>query len=150
MYTDRIQKSVKQAASQPAVQDNERASSVKTRPDKDAEEKDIMFIGADAAREIDVKLMIDWHYSLDQLMEMAGLAVAQTGKWSIIYCYLVITALKGSVYKCHPPEKGKRVLVACGPGNNGKYFAFAVDQSELTRSRWRWLCCCASSQIVRI
>ena len=24
------------------------------------------------------------------------------------------------VYRVHPPSKGGRVLVACGPGNNGK------------------------------
>lgn len=23
------------------------------------------------------------------------------------------------VYRVHPPSKGKRILVACGPGNNG-------------------------------
>lgn len=40
-------------------------------------------------------------YSIDQLMELAGLSVSQ------------------AVYKLHPPSKGPRVLVACGPGNNG-------------------------------
>lgn len=41
-------------------------------------------------------------FSIDQLMELAGLAVAQ------------------AVYRVHPPPKGNRILVVCGPGNNGK------------------------------
>ncbi|OJJ48304.1 hypothetical protein ASPZODRAFT_14450 [Penicilliopsis zonata CBS 506.65] len=40
-------------------------------------------------------------WSLDQLMELAGLSVSQ------------------AVYRVHPPSKGKNVLVVCGPGNNG-------------------------------
>lgn len=43
-------------------------------------------------------------YSLDQLMELAGLAVAQ------------------AVHKLFPPAPSgthHKVLVACGPGNNG-------------------------------
>lgn len=40
-------------------------------------------------------------FSIDQLMELAGLSVSQV------------------VYRVHPPTKGNRVLVACGPGNNG-------------------------------
>jgi NAD(P)H-hydrate epimerase len=40
-------------------------------------------------------------FSLDQLMELAGLSVAQ------------------AVYKTHPPSSGPRILLACGPGNNG-------------------------------
>ncbi|KAK5012507.1 hypothetical protein LTR16_003716 [Cryomyces antarcticus] len=40
-------------------------------------------------------------FSIDQLMELAGLSVSQ------------------AVFKLHPPSKGGRVLVACGPGNNG-------------------------------
>ncbi|KAF2015646.1 YjeF N-terminal domain-like protein [Aaosphaeria arxii CBS 175.79] len=40
-------------------------------------------------------------FSIDQLMELAGLSVSQ------------------AVFKLQPLSKGKRVLVACGPGNNG-------------------------------
>ncbi|KAL6813234.1 YjeF N-terminal domain-containing protein [Trichoderma sp. SZMC 28013] len=40
-------------------------------------------------------------FSIDQLMELAGLAVSQ------------------AVYRVQPLEKGPRILVACGPGNNG-------------------------------
>lgn len=34
-------------------------------------------------------------------MELAGLSVSQ------------------AVFKVHPPTRGRRILVACGPGNNG-------------------------------
>ncbi|KAF7712247.1 NAD(P)H-hydrate epimerase [Penicillium ucsense] len=40
-------------------------------------------------------------WSLDQLMELAGLSVSQ------------------AVWKMQPLSQGKRVLVVCGPGNNG-------------------------------
>lgn len=42
-------------------------------------------------------------FSIDQLMELAGLAVAQ------------------AVYRVHPPATGGKVLVICGPGNNGMF-----------------------------
>jgi len=40
-------------------------------------------------------------FSLDQLMELAGLSVSQC------------------LYAMHPPARGTRILIACGPGNNG-------------------------------
>jgi len=40
-------------------------------------------------------------FSLDQLMELAGLSVSQ------------------AVYRIHPLSAGKSILVVCGPGNNG-------------------------------
>ncbi|KAJ5689441.1 hypothetical protein N7462_003833 [Penicillium macrosclerotiorum] len=40
-------------------------------------------------------------WSLDQLMELAGLSVSQ------------------AVWRMHPLKNGKNVLVVCGPGNNG-------------------------------
>ncbi|KAF6821122.1 ai-bp family protein [Colletotrichum plurivorum] len=40
-------------------------------------------------------------FSLDQLMELAGLSVSQ------------------AVFRVHPLSKGLNILVACGPGNNG-------------------------------
>ncbi|CEJ60259.1 Putative AI-BP family protein [Penicillium brasilianum] len=40
-------------------------------------------------------------WSLDQLMELAGLSVSQ------------------AVWRMHPLSKGKNILVVCGPGNNG-------------------------------
>ncbi|KAK6542601.1 hypothetical protein TWF694_006545 [Orbilia ellipsospora] len=58
-------------------------------------------IGAKAAFELDQELMSTGGFTLDQLMELAGLSVAH------------------AVYKVHPPSKGDRILVFCGPGNNG-------------------------------
>ncbi|KAF8463837.1 AI-BP family protein [Kalaharituber pfeilii] len=59
-------------------------------------------ISAKAATALDQELMSpEGGFSIDQLMELAGLSVSQ------------------AVYKVHPPEKGKKVLVICGPGNNG-------------------------------
>lgn len=40
-------------------------------------------------------------FSIDQLMELAGLSVSQV------------------LWQLHSPQKGNRILVACGPGNNG-------------------------------
>ncbi|KAL9948677.1 hypothetical protein D7B24_000635 [Verticillium nonalfalfae] len=58
-------------------------------------------LGAKAAAALDKDLMSAGAFSLDQLMELAGLSVSQ------------------AVYKVHPPSKGRNILVACGPGNNG-------------------------------
>lgn len=60
-------------------------------------------------------------FSLDQLMELAGLSVSQAGELDIHDEVLGVRLLISSgVYQVHPPEKGKRVLIAVGPGNNGK------------------------------
>ncbi|KAI1408270.1 YjeF N-terminal domain-like protein [Hypoxylon sp. FL1857] len=58
-------------------------------------------LSAKAAAALDKELMSTGAFSIDQLMELAGLSVSQV------------------VYRVHPPNKGDRVLVACGPGNNG-------------------------------
>ena len=58
-------------------------------------------ISAANATALDKDLMSVGAFSLDQLMELAGLSVSQ------------------AVYKVHPPSQGKKVLVVCGPGNNG-------------------------------
>ncbi|KAL4964912.1 NADHX epimerase [Aspergillus stella-maris] len=58
-------------------------------------------ISSKDAASLDEDLMGVGGFSLDQLMELAGLSVAQ------------------AVYRAHPPSKGKDVLVICGPGNNG-------------------------------
>ncbi|KAG7103784.1 hypothetical protein HYQ46_001449 [Verticillium longisporum] len=58
-------------------------------------------LGAKAAAALDKDLMSAGAFSIDQLMELAGLSVSQ------------------AVYKVHPPSKGRNILVACGPGNNG-------------------------------
>ncbi|KAL8296057.1 hypothetical protein RB597_008956 [Gaeumannomyces tritici] len=58
-------------------------------------------LSARAATALDQELMSTCAFSLDQLMELAGLSVSQ------------------AVFRVHPPSKGRRVLIACGPGNNG-------------------------------
>ncbi|KAF3014205.1 hypothetical protein E8E14_007552 [Neopestalotiopsis sp. 37M] len=58
-------------------------------------------LSAKAAAALDKELMSTGAFSIDQLMELAGLSVSQV------------------VYRVHPLTKGSRVLVACGPGNNG-------------------------------
>ncbi|KAI0172586.1 YjeF N-terminal domain-like protein [Hypoxylon sp. FL1284] len=58
-------------------------------------------LSAKAAAALDKELMSTGAFSIDQLMELAGLSVSQV------------------VYRVHPPNKGNRILVACGPGNNG-------------------------------
>lgn len=58
-------------------------------------------IGPKAAAALDEELMSTGAFSIDQLMELAGLAVSQT------------------LYLLSPPSKSQNVLVACGPGNNG-------------------------------
>ncbi|KAF7546867.1 hypothetical protein G7Z17_g8126 [Cylindrodendrum hubeiense] len=61
----------------------------------------IKTLGAKAAAALDLELMSTGAFSIDQLMELAGLSVSQ------------------AVYRFQPPSQGRRVLVACGPGNNG-------------------------------
>jgi len=58
-------------------------------------------LSAKSAVALDKELMSTGAFSIDQLMELAGLSVSQ------------------AVYRLHPPSKGKNVLIACGPGNNG-------------------------------
>ncbi|KZF23038.1 meiotically up-regulated gene 182 protein [Xylona heveae TC161] len=58
-------------------------------------------LSAKNASELDKDLMSSGAFSIDQLMELAGLSVSQV------------------VYHLQPLSKGNRILVACGPGNNG-------------------------------
>ncbi len=60
-------------------------------------------LSASAAAALDAELMSPdgVAFSLDQLMELAGLAVAT------------------AVHAVYPPSTHRRVLVVCGPGNNG-------------------------------
>lgn len=56
-------------------------------------------------------------FSIDQLMELAGLSVSQAGM-SPDPSLRTITDT-GPVYRVHPISRGPRILVAVGPGNNG-------------------------------
>ncbi|KAF2492724.1 meiotically up-regulated gene 182 protein [Lophium mytilinum] len=58
-------------------------------------------LSAKSAAALDKELMSSGAFSIDQLMELAGLSVSQ------------------AVFKLQPLNQGKRILVACGPGNNG-------------------------------
>lgn len=61
----------------------------------------ISYLSAQSAKGIDVALMgEEIGYSVDQLMELAGLSVAE-------------------MIKCHYGDEKQKVLVVSGPGNNG-------------------------------
>ena len=61
----------------------------------------IPFINAEISQKIDQELMGNYSYSIDQLMEIAGLTVAKVVNQEFV---------KGKTCK---------ILTLCGPGNNG-------------------------------
>ena len=62
----------------------------------------LQYLSAAEAADIDKQLMSDeYGFTLDQLMELAGLSCAS------------------AIHRCYPPEQYPTVLVAVGPGNNG-------------------------------
>ena len=64
----------------------------------------LKFLGQEEAQAIDIELFNDYAFSVDQLMELAGLSCAH------------------AVYRAYPLthyEPNGNVLVICGPGNNG-------------------------------
>ena len=63
------------------------------------------YVGQEDAQKIDLELFNEYHFSLDQLMELAGLSVAE----AVATCYS-----KEKLSRERP-----RVLIVCGPGNNG-------------------------------
>eukprot|EP00428_Durinskia_dybowskii_P071728 CAMPEP_0170401326 /NCGR_PEP_ID=MMETSP0117_2-20130122/24965_1 /TAXON_ID=400756 /ORGANISM="Durinskia baltica, Strain CSIRO CS-38" /LENGTH=290 /DNA_ID=CAMNT_0010658121 /DNA_START=67 /DNA_END=939 /DNA_ORIENTATION=- len=67
--------------------------------------KSISYLNAEQSKLVDERLMVIPGFSIDQLMELAGYSVAAS---SMSY----FTQLSGC-------EAGKKVLVLCGPGNNG-------------------------------
>lgn len=78
-------------------------------------------LGPQKAAELDKELMSEeGGFSIDQLMELAGLSVSQAGElgWTHPRGYNAETWL---VYKVHPPSQGRNILVAAGPGNNGAW-----------------------------
>mmetsp|Transcript_22486 Transcript_22486/g.32832 ORF Transcript_22486/g.32832 Transcript_22486/m.32832 type:complete len:450 (-) Transcript_22486:241-1590(-) len=63
----------------------------------------LSYLDASQAKDIDVQLMSSPGFSIDQLMELAGLSVAAATRDFIV----------------KNTGKKKRVLIVCGPGNNG-------------------------------
>lgn len=63
----------------------------------------VKYLGQEEAINIDVELFNEYKYSVDQLMELAGLSCAT------------------AIAKSYSPEQltNKQILVCCGPGNNG-------------------------------
>eukprot|EP00533_Pseudo-nitzschia_delicatissima_P014981 CAMPEP_0197276318 /NCGR_PEP_ID=MMETSP1432-20130617/15166_1 /TAXON_ID=44447 /ORGANISM="Pseudo-nitzschia delicatissima, Strain UNC1205" /LENGTH=329 /DNA_ID=CAMNT_0042742345 /DNA_START=418 /DNA_END=1407 /DNA_ORIENTATION=+ len=59
------------------------------------------YLNAIDAAALDEELMSTPGFSLEQLMELAGLAVAE------------------AIYQGVPPSKARKILLVCGPGNNG-------------------------------
>lgn len=92
------------------------------------------------AIKIDQELFSEYAYSVDQLMELAGLSVA--------------TAVAKS-YPRGPMPKGGTVLVCCGPGNNGgdglvcaRHLKLFVSVRRATHSSsWQTLCAIVVARI---
>ena len=65
----------------------------------------IRSLGQQEARSLDEELFTEYKFSVDQLMEIAGLSVAEV------------------IVDCYPPgylgKEAPTVLFCCGPGNNG-------------------------------
>ncbi|XP_067640533.1 NAD(P)H-hydrate epimerase isoform X1 [Eurosta solidaginis] len=63
--------------------------------------KTMKYLTQTEAINVDVELFNEYKFSVDQLMELAGLSCAH------------------AIAKCFPVDCYKRILVCCGPGNNG-------------------------------
>lgn len=61
----------------------------------------LKYLNQSEAINVDLELFNEYKFSVDQLMELAGLSCAH------------------AIAKCFPAERFGRVLVCCGPGNNG-------------------------------
>mmetsp|Transcript_33506 Transcript_33506/g.40606 ORF Transcript_33506/g.40606 Transcript_33506/m.40606 type:complete len:458 (-) Transcript_33506:550-1923(-) len=81
---------------------NESSPSFSTSPS-------IGYLNAQDAAQLDVELMSSPGFSLEQLMELAGLSVAEA-------IYQTLGPLSVSLDES---SKKKKVLLVCGPGNNG-------------------------------
>jgi len=59
------------------------------------------YLGQEEAQNIDLELFNEYQFSVDQLMEFAGYSCAV------------------AIAKSYQPHKNKKILICCGPGNNG-------------------------------
>ncbi|XP_068603322.1 NAD(P)H-hydrate epimerase [Brachionichthys hirsutus] len=75
------------------------------RPASAAMAQTVKYLGQDEARRIDEELFSDYGFSVDQLMELAGLSCAT----AVARAYPVTSLVKAT----------PSLLVICGPGNNG-------------------------------
>ena len=68
-------------------------------------------LNQNTAQQLDVDLMSKYNFTLDQLMELAGLSVSCS----------ILEACQGKnlVDKCNTETNSISLLVCCGPGNNG-------------------------------
>lgn len=61
----------------------------------------VKYLDQNEANNIDIELFNEYKFSVDQLMELAGLSCAS------------------AIYEIYKSNKRRNVLVCCGPGNNG-------------------------------
>jgi len=59
------------------------------------------YLGQKEAQNIDLELFDEYQFSVDQLMELAGFSCAV------------------AISKSYQPQDDKKILICCGPGNNG-------------------------------
>ena len=81
------------------------SSSLQMTPNTNGDNDDAIgttgYLNAEDAYALDVELMASPGFTLEQLMELAGLSVAQ------------------AVYEVLPADTKSKILLVCGPGNNG-------------------------------
>lgn len=63
--------------------------------------KNMKYLNQTEAQNVDIELFNEYKFSVDQLMEIAGLSCAH------------------AVFKAYPKEDNPKILIICGPGNNG-------------------------------
>uniref|UniRef100_A0A1B6MF98 NAD(P)H-hydrate epimerase n=1 Tax=Graphocephala atropunctata TaxID=36148 RepID=A0A1B6MF98_9HEMI len=61
----------------------------------------VKYLNQEEAINVDLELFNEYKFSVDQLMELAGLSCAS------------------AIYQCYKSKPRRNVLICCGPGNNG-------------------------------
>ena len=79
------------------------------------------YLDAVNAAALDEELMATPGFSLEQLMELAGLAVAE-----VVYNELEAAADGDGGAVANKAPKKKKILWICGPGNNGEFTIYGV------------------------